>query len=189
MEASHFVANALPENTGYTWTLTSRLGSIIREVEALYGERDKSWTILGVEFGPGIPMLWYPGDCMHVAIQLSANALESTSIASYQLAHEAVHLLSPTGGNEAPVLEEGIATVFSEDYMLRNFHLRGLTDLVSYRNAAALVRELETISPSAIVRLRRVEPSFAKMTVATFTEAAVDAPQNLINDLLSPFVR
>jgi hypothetical protein len=44
------IANPLPSGDGYTWTLASRLGEMISEIEAQFGKRDRSWTILGIEF-------------------------------------------------------------------------------------------------------------------------------------------
>jgi hypothetical protein len=47
---------------GFGWTLTSRLGDTLKLAESVYGKRDESWTILGVEFSSsGPPQLWYPG--------------------------------------------------------------------------------------------------------------------------------
>ena len=93
---------------GYTWTLPSRLGRILREVEELYGLRDSSWTVLGIEFGPRNPHLWYPSSGKNIVIQLGMSAIDHAGLARYQLAHECVHLLAPNGGGkEGPVIERG----------------------------------------------------------------------------------
>jgi hypothetical protein len=88
---------------------------LLAEAERRFGPRDKSWTILGVDFGGSSPNIWYPssGDKM-VVVKLSDNASLDPNRALFQLSHEVIHLLSPSGGKMAPALEEGPATHFSE---------------------------------------------------------------------------
>ena len=187
MESTHFNATALPTHDGYSWTLTTRLGAILHEIEQKYGDRDLSWTILGVEFGPGSPQIWFPGNRKQVAVQRAANALNNTGIACYQLAHECVHLLAPSGNGSAPVLEEGLATMFSEDHVNREFGLTGLTNDARYTAAASAVRDLYKLAPDAIQKLRNVEPAFRCMTPDTFIRANLAVPRQLVDTLLSPF--
>lgn len=187
---SHYIAASRSENDGYTWTLVSRLGAMLSEIEGLYGRRDMSWTPIGVEFGPECPQLWFPGNCKHIAIQLAPNARWDNVLACYQLAHECVHLLAPDGHSGAPVLEEGLATVFAEDFVARNFNRSGLTQLQSYVDAASKVRQLLALDPEAIKSLRNVEPCFKKMTASTFGMAGLNfGPEGLVKDLLVPFHR
>jgi hypothetical protein len=190
MNYMHFIAVSLPTNTGYSWTLVTRMGQMLHEIEALHGARDMSWTLLGVEFGPDTPQIWYPGNRKNIAIQLAMNAIENPVIACYQLAHECVHLLAPDGGSGAPVLEEGLATVFSEDYVAEEFQCVGLTNLPSYIDAATKVRQLLDFNRDAIKMLRKIEPCFKKMTATTFEEAGLNSvPKELVNELLAPFNR
>ena len=111
------VTQRLPDGSGYTWTLASRLGEMLQMAEALFGQRDSSYTILGVEFTVGIPQIWYPGNCKHIIIQLDQSAATDMLQACYQMAHEIVHLLSPTGGNNANNFEEGVACYFAAYYL------------------------------------------------------------------------
>ena len=106
----------------FSWTVASRMGHILSFVEERYGSRDTGWTLLGVEFTVrDTPQVWYPtfdgiGDT--IIIQLSRSAATNETQALFQLAHEVVHLLSPAGpGTRASVLEEGLATVASLDYL------------------------------------------------------------------------
>jgi len=93
----------IPE--GHSWTITSKFGHILRTAEEKYGERDKSYTILGVEFTTYIkPQIWYPGNCKHVSIQITINCLNDINRAIFQVAHETIHFLCPTGGQNANVL-------------------------------------------------------------------------------------
>lgn len=189
MEESHFQAVPLESNDGYTWTLVTRLGDMLQEATGLYGPRDMSWTILGVEFGLEIPQIWYPGSRKDVVVQLGRSAIDDTLQACYQLAHESIHLLSPSGSSFAPVLEEGLAVAFSEDYVKANFGRIYTSQTPSYQVAARLVRELLSADPQAVKKLREVEPSFTKMTHETFDAARVIVPEGLIQKLLQSFVR
>lgn len=106
----------------FTWTLASRMGHVLRFVESRFGQRDMSWTLLGVEFtSQPAPQVWYPtfdGISDTVIIQLSKSAATDETRALFQLSHEVVHLLSPAGpGARASVLEEGLATYVSLDYL------------------------------------------------------------------------
>ena len=106
----------------FSWTLASRMGHILRFAEARYGPRDRNWTLLGVEFtSRPAPQVWYPtfdgiGDS--VIVQLTRSAATDETRALFQLSHEVVHLLSPAGpGAKASVLEEGLATYTSLEYL------------------------------------------------------------------------
>jgi len=104
-------------NSGFTWTLTSRLGEILHNAEKRYGERDKSWTILGIEFSNlNQPEIWYPAlseGRKHVIVQLTKKASQDKKSALYQLSHEVIHLLSPAGKDGSTVFEEGLAVYFA----------------------------------------------------------------------------
>jgi hypothetical protein len=113
IEIDLLYARPLPDSTGWTWTLASRLGHILSTAEGLFGPRDHTYTILGVEFGGGNPQIWYPGSCRNIVIQITPECATDMSRACYQMAHEVIHLLSPSGGNNANNFEEGLATYFS----------------------------------------------------------------------------
>jgi hypothetical protein len=76
-------------------------------------------------------LIWYPGDRKHIVIQLSVNCLTDLPRACYQLAHECIHLLAPTGRQNANNLEEGLATLFSEDYATCEFTPDDILDTTS----------------------------------------------------------
>jgi hypothetical protein len=112
---------ATPIPNGYTWTLASRLGDMLSLAEELLGPRDPKYTILGVEIGPDIPRLWYPGNRHNVIVQLAPSAATNMARACYQLAHETVHLLAPNGGGPATNLEEAVACYFAGYFMKSRF--------------------------------------------------------------------
>jgi len=108
---------ARPIDHGYTWTLTSRLGQLLNMAEEEYGERDKSWTLLGIEFTDAEqPRNWFPtysNSNKNIIIQLTKKAALNKKEATFELSHEVFHLLMPTGKSNATYLEEGLATYFS----------------------------------------------------------------------------
>jgi len=182
---THIYAKPIPG--GYSWTLTSRLGEILREIQSAYGERDMSYTLLGIEYEDSGPRNWFPGNCKNIAIQLGPKALMDDVQAYYQLAHEAVHLLAPSGGRNAPVLEEGLAEMFSQNYVFKTLGQVMTSSNPAYNAAAAYVREMIAKYPEAISSLRAVEPAFYKMSQATFQSAHIELEDSNISLLVSPF--
>lgn len=91
----------------------------------------------------------------------------------------------------AKVIEEGLATAFSEDILEMWFgdqNKAAYTSDSRYRDAALHVRQLLQLEPDAIRSLRRVEPAFSSMTAATFDHAGLGTvPQPLIAELLRIF--
>lgn len=157
-------AEPLPTNNGYSWTLASRLGSMLQQNQDLYGERDNSFTILGVEFCGDIPQLWYPGNCGNIIVQLTRDVSTDPVRACYQLAHESVHLLSPSGGRRANNLEEGLAVLFSNIYLSSNFGRTIPPNIQSYEAAVEAVEELLGPDPNVIKKLRQDEPRMFEFT-------------------------
>lgn len=177
----------------YSWTLTSRIGDMLNESEQLFGERDKSWTILGVEINVrgDTPQNWYPGGrkCKHIVFQLTGPSHLDEVNANYQLAHEVIHALSPVVGEFSNVMEEGVATWFARYYVFKNFKVPYYEGLQSYKNARELVEQLLTIDKEAVRKLRYIEPNFKRMTERVFRDAGIEAEDELIGKLLMPFSR
>src|SRR5215211_2167579 len=101
----------------YTWTLPSILGDMLQLAQDMFGERDRSYTILGVEFCGDHPRIWCPGNRRDLVVQLGARCMDEPQRACYQMAHESIHLLGPQGCSGATVLEEGLATWYAQYYM------------------------------------------------------------------------
>ncbi|HIO91502.1 MAG TPA: hypothetical protein EYG68_01500 [Leucothrix mucor] len=173
----HFCSNqilAKETNTGFTWTLTSRLGEILHNAEQRYGKRDTSWTILGIEFtNQNQPEIWYPSPSdgrKHVIIQLTKKASQDKKSALYQLSHEVIHLLSPAGRDGSSVFEEGLAVYFSisnmqaMNYDISERYISGKKYLQAYKlidnlyknfdNAEARIKQLR----SQVKRTRDITP-------------------------------
>jgi hypothetical protein len=187
MEKSLLIATE--NKNGYTWTLVSRLGEMLNLAEKMFGPRNKDFTILGIEFCASGPRVWYPRSEKNIIIQLSLDALNSEKIALYQLAHESIHCLSPSGQANANVLEEGLATWFSWFYVKRTLgvSIEEMTNSVHYQRAGELVEKIIEVSPDGFRKIRascqelwNVDPHLLKNEVTDLNEEEITL-------LLSPF--
>ena len=148
-----FISHPIPN--GHSWTITSKLGHILKTAEEKYGQRDYSYTILGVEFNQDEhPRIWYPGNCKNVIIQISMNCINDLNRAVFQVAHEAIHCLCPTGSKNANVLEEGLANLFSIEYTKDNGHGIWVSNGQNYTDASELVKKLLTIDSEIIKKTK-----------------------------------
>jgi hypothetical protein len=173
------VTSPLKSGNGYTYTLTSLLGQMLRLAESRFGERDRSYTILGVEFIDGIPQHWFPGNCRNIVVQLSTQCLQEPDRACFQIAHETIHLLSPTGGQNANVLEEGLVSHFQTWYMSNHYPpdwpCTGFDwnrfDCQSYVEAKLLVEQLLGLDPDVIKHLRVKQPTLSLISAEAIEKA------------------
>ncbi len=187
-EALGLCTERLPSNDGYTYTLTTLLGVFLREAESRYGPRDRAWTPLGIEFYGDIPHLWFPGNCGNVSIMLTDTARLDQRQAIFQLAHETVHLLAPTGGAHASVFEEGLATLFSHEMSPLHGGYNISTHAL-YLLAEAQARQFLAIDPDGVRKIRSVQPSFQEFTPEMICEFCPSVPISLAESLCQPFVR
>jgi hypothetical protein len=189
-EALGFCCEAIPN--GWTYTLITRLGEMLREIEGRYGTRDRDWTLLGIEFGGSRPCLWYPGDCGYVSIKLSDNARTDPQRAFFQLAHETVHLLSPTGKRNALVIEEGLATIYARE-MCQRLGVNLVEDGAEYVEGAEYVyaklitQEFLNLHPDGIRQLRTHKRSFCDFSAILIHDTFPDVSEKLAADLCEPF--
>ena len=182
------VTQSLPNDNGYTWTLASLLGDMLHIAEELFGPRDLSYTILGIEFVADVPQIWYPGDRKHIIIQLDLEASTDLLQACYQMAHETIHLLAPTGGSNANNLEEGVACYFAAYYLenkLNASHWR--PNLPSYKRVLKRVAPLLDTDISCIRKLREQQPSFSKMDREQVSTAFPNLASEDVSFLISKF--
>ena len=191
IEKNLLFAERMSDGSGYTWTLASRLGEMLNMAEELFGPRDCSYTILGIEFGPDNPRIWYPGDRRHIIIQLSLKATTDMSEACYQMAHETVHLLAPTGCRNANNFEEGVACYFAARYMEETFNDESYwrSSLPSYACTLALVKPRLDKDISCIRRLREHHPSFQDITKEEISKEFPKLTSEDVDFLMSKFAR
>ncbi|TKB96179.1 hypothetical protein [Pedobacter cryotolerans] len=169
---------------GHSWTITSKLGHILRIAEKKYGPRDYTYTILGVELNQdGHPRIWYPGDCKNLVIQISMNCINDIDRAVFQVAHEAIHCLSPTGTNRANVLEEGLANLFSIEYTLANGNGIWTSNDQKYTDASELVKQLLSFDQEIIKKLRLAQPAISSIDKELILKTNSNVPENLAERL------
>jgi hypothetical protein len=162
---------------------------MLNKAEEAYGQRDKSFTILGIEFEANAPQIWYPGNCRHIAIQLTPDTATDEIVGCYQLAHECIHLLSPLGQSGANTLEEGLATFFAHKYLEETFTHSMPATIPSYEVARQMVDELLAIDPQAIKALRAIEPTISKVTAQQMLDLYPSLPVTTAYALEATFVR
>ena len=166
-EGRGFFQERLPDGS-LSWTLTSAFGQFLSEAEELFGQRDKSWTPLGVEIHDGIPDVWFPGSydnaqTKHISIRVSDHCLKDARQGMFQVAHEVIHVLSPLINKNANVLEEGIATWFA-DHISFKYNLIYTMDVKSYIDAKNLVSPIIKHDPKAILNIRNECSDFYSVT-------------------------
>ena len=191
IDSSMLVTERLDDGT-YKWTLASRLRQMLHMAEHLFGPRDRSYTIFGIEFHEGNPKIWYPtgGDGKNIIIRLSPAAAANMSQACFQMAHETVHLLAPTGDRNATNLEEGVACYFSVYYMKQI-----LNEPKWYYTMKSYKRVLELVSPrleedmGCIRRLRGRQRLFGKMRKEDICEEFPKLTEEDVCFLTSKFIR
>ena len=184
------LAEPLPDGSGYTWTLASLLGDMLYMAEKLFGPRDQSYTILGIEFEADGPQIWYPKDCNHIVIQLDTAAAMDIHWACYQLAHETIHLLAPTGGQNANNFEEGLACYFAAYYMEKQLNASNWQpNLPSYKLALELVTPLLNEDIHCVRRLREKQPSFLKMSKEVISAEFPNLTSDKVDFLIKKFDR
>lgn len=174
----------------YTWTLASVLGDMLQLAQAMFGERDRAFTLLGVEFCGDHPRVWCPGNRGDMIIQLAERCLDEPDRACYQMAHECIHLLGPQGCSSATVLEEGLATWFAQFYMAERmgkptWH----SALYSYTDAQRQYETLHALDANAIRTLREVQPTFNLFTAELLLEHYPALGAAAAEALVQPFKR
>jgi len=153
-------------------TLMQELMRILKEAELLFGPRDSSYQL-------SIPRLT---ECTSsrsfifrplrmTRIYLSRESRTKPWVASLELAHEAVHVLSP--GWPPTILEEGLAEWFAQRYADRIHGLsfeRGVN-----RKADAVMRAVSNLlakNESVIRNLRTRQPVISKIDEKLLVEVA-----------------
>lgn len=183
----------------YHWTLTSRLGQALDMAESLFGPRERSCTILGIDFTTDThPSHWYPhdqyGTAEMVIVLLTMDAASDETRALYQLSHESFHLLSSTALGTTTNLEEGLATYFSLRYMGQIGRPLSADYIASpkYRDAFDDVQALIKLYPDLTARIRRFrskEPyrGVSTMSRQEFQHLFPKAPTQLAKELMRTF--
>jgi hypothetical protein len=166
-EAKYFLGAT---DRSYEQTLLDELLKIMEEAESLFGPRDRSYELLAPrisECGCAYPYI-YP--FRKIRIYLTSNA-KTRYMASYELSHEAVHVLGPTP-SWATVLEEGLATYFSHAYMKRVYNLEFEAPNRWYHAALRAVSPLMAKNQAVIKELRVRQPQLSKIDEKLLADVA-----------------
>jgi len=105
----------------YEQTLMQELLRIFKEAEHLFGPRDDSYQLSMPRITECASSRTYIFKPLRMSrIYLSRDSRTKPWLASLELAHEAVHVLSPAGlGSGLTILEEGLAEWFAQRYVSR----------------------------------------------------------------------
>ena len=156
MEVADDLVLSTPAPSGVpNHTLATMLGLMLYEAESLYGERDRSFTILGVEFFKGVPHIWFPGNRKDVVVRVGVECAQNPLRAYWQLANEIIHLLNPPASTN--ILEEGVASNFVVHVMKKHWNGWDCTPWFSgqpYDVCRVAVDDVLAVCPDFIRRLR-----------------------------------
>ena len=118
--------------------------------------------------------LTFLGHCGTTRIYLSRDSRVKPWLASVELAHEAIHVLSPVGFGLAPtILEEGLAEWFAQRYVSR---VHGMVfERGANPKADAVMQAVSTLlakNESVIKNLRTRQPVISKIDEKLLVEVA-----------------
>jgi hypothetical protein len=156
-------------------TLMQELLKIFKEAELLFGPRDTSYQLSLPRFTECASSRTYIfGPLRMTRIYLSRESRTKPWLASLELAHEAIHLMSPVGFGVTPtILEEGLAEWFAQRYVGR------VHDMVFERGAnpkadavMSAVSILLAKNPAVIKTLRTRQPVISKIDEKLLVEVA-----------------
>ncbi|HSE22622.1 MAG TPA: hypothetical protein VLB68_13230 [Pyrinomonadaceae bacterium] len=159
----------------YEQTLMQELLRIFEEAERMFGPRDASYQLSIpriTECANSRTFIFRP---LRVArIYLSRDSRTKPSIASVELAHEAIHVLSPVSfGGSLTILEEGLAEWFAQRYVSR---VHGLVfERGSDPKADAVMRAVSALlakNKLVIKDLRTRQPVISKIDEKLLVEVA-----------------
>ena len=159
----------------YEQTLMQELLRIFKETELLFGPRDASIQLSIpriTECTTSRSFIFRP--LRRARIYLSRESRTKNWVASVELAHEAVHVLSPVPfGGALTILEEGLAEWFAQRYVSR---VHGMSfERGSDPKADAVMRAVSTLlskNKLVIKELRTRQPVISKIDEKLLVEVA-----------------
>ncbi len=177
-EAKYLLA---PSDRSFEQTLMQELSKIFKEAEFLFGPRDTSYQLSIPRLTECASSRTYIVRPLRIArIYLSRDSRTKPWLASLELAHEAVHVLSPVTFNSSlTILEEGLAEWFGQRYAGR---VHGMEfERGANPKADAVMRAVSTLlakNELVIKNLRTRQPVLSKIDEKLLVEVAgVDRSQ------------
>lgn len=159
----------------YEQTLMQELLRIFKEAEVQFGPRDASYQLSIPRITECATSRTYILRPLRMTrIYLSRDSRTKPWIASLELAHEAIHILSPGAFGKGPtILEEGLAEYFAQRYANR---VHGLTfERGSNPKADAVMRAVSALlakNEFVIKDLRTRQPVISKIDEKLLVEVA-----------------
>jgi hypothetical protein len=159
----------------YEQKLMQELLRIFKEAELLFGPRDASFQLSVPRITECTTSRSFNFRPLRISrIYLSRDSRSKPGLASLELAHEAVHVLSPvTFGSGLTILEEGLAEWFAQRYAGR---IHGLTfERGSNPKADDVMRAVSTLlakNERVIKQLRTRQPVISKIDEKLLVEVA-----------------
>ena len=164
-----------PSNRSYEETLMQELLRIFKEAELLFGPRDTSYQLSIpriTECTTSRSLMLRP--LRMARIYLSRDSRSNPWKASLELAHEAIHVLSPVAfGSALTILEEGLAEWFAQRYVNRVHGISFETGVNP--KADAVMRAVSTLlarNQLVIKELRTRQPVISKIDEKLLVEVA-----------------
>lgn len=169
-EAKNLLA---PRDHSYERSLKKELVKILEEAEFLFGPRDGSYELrepLITECYIACVLVYPFG---FARIYLPSSVKKDRQLASYLLAHEAIHVLGPAFAQPPTILEEGLASYFSLRYWNRVYGLAcESTSDPKYDAALRAVSALLDKNEFVIKQLRARQPVISKIDERLLVEVA-----------------
>lgn len=161
------------KDRSYQRWLMDELLKILEEAEFLFGPRDRSYELLEPRITERAFAQAFEVSPRKMRLYLTSHA-KAPSMASYELAHEVVHMLSPIYWGEATMLEEGLATYFSHKYVKREYGIDydGAIYPHNYGPALRAVSTLLAKNEFLIKQLRVHQPVISKIDETLLVEVA-----------------
>lgn len=173
--------------------LTQNFQNMLNKAEEMFGERDKSWTFIGIEFyNDGPYIMYYQNKRISIVLSKDCSKLipEFPQL-YYQLSHEVCHLLYPTGKKDANVLNEGISTYFSKVYLdilfpNNDYAIENIKKSIYFR-AYILVEKLLSLDPDSIKKIRAINPNISYVTKEEISSLNFELNDEEIDELITKF--
>lgn len=174
---------------------------MINEAVKIFGPISESeWAFRRVSIvEESNPHLYYPPENMyypfpspkHVDINLTKSVNNNFEELIFQLAHEVLHLICPTGDPYTSNLEEGLACYFSKMMLIKyvgndEYFEKSLTKTSPYYKPYLATSRILEHDKLSIKNLREVQPILKDITVDDLVKVGIEGTQEELAFLTSP---
>jgi len=167
-------------------SLTPIVSHVFDAAEAMYGPSDPSYCFCGLTFTCERGQMITDHRNRRTWIGVPTSYLSHQKALGALLAHECVHVLSPTQ-HLVSNLEEGAAVHFSAFYTLQYLGIVFPERYAPYQAAARATRKLFGIDPAILKKLRKYQITISEITTDMILNACPECPVELAEFLTSQF--